>query len=169
MHEGELSTVKSRVVSGATLAPVAEALGLGDCIFFGDSERGTEARGLHSALENAFEACVGALYLDGGFEAAESFVLGALGPHITDDALHVPDSPKSVLQERLQADGRGMPTYKIVGEEGPDHARSFTAVAMAEGARIGRGSGTSKKEAETAAAADALARMDGPDNQDRKD
>lgn len=169
LREGELSKIKSSVVSGATLAPVAESLGLGECILFGDSERGSDARGMHSALENVFEACVGALFLDGGFEAAGSFVLETLSPYITDDALHVPDSPKSVLQERLQALMEGMPTYKIVDESGPAHARSFTAVAMSGGRRIGRGSGSSKKEAETAAAADALSRMDSPDEQDGKD
>lgn len=157
--EGALTRLKISLVSGKTLSAAADELGLGPCITFGESEKGTAGRGMTSALENVYEAIVGALYLDGGFACAQEFVTRTLRPYYSKaNALH-PFSPKSRLQEFAQRELRCAPEYKLVGEEGPAHSPTFTSVVLLEGRRVGRGSGSSKKEAESEAALDALQRM----------
>lgn len=157
--EGRLTRLKVSLVSGATLSEVGRELGIDEIIIFGASETGTGARGLHSALENVFEALVGALYLDGGWEAAEAFIVRTLQPHLATERAEHPTNPKSYLQECVQSDRMDTPSYKLVDTSGPAHAPTFTAVAIVDGVRRGRGSGSSKKEAEAAAALDALERM----------
>lgn len=157
--EGRLTRLKVSLVSGATLSEVGRELGIDQVIIFGASETGTGARGLHSALENVFEALVGALYLDGGWDAAEAFIVRTLQPHLATERAEHPTNPKSYLQECVQSDRMETPSYKLVDTSGPAHAPTFTAVAIVDGVRRGRGSGSSKKEAEAAAALDALERM----------
>jgi len=157
--EGRLTRLKVSLVSGATLSEVGRELGIDEIIIFGASETGTGARGLHSALENVFEALVGALYLDGGWEAAEAFIVRTLQPHLATERAEHPTNPKSYLQECVQSDRMDTPSYKLIDTSGPAHAPTFTAVAIVDGVRRGRGSGSSKKEAEAAAALDALERM----------
>ena len=159
MDEGELTRLKISLVSGKTLSAVADSLGIGECIVFGESEKGTGARGLHSALENVYESVVGALYLDGGYDVTHEFVMRTLGPHISRDLAEHPVSPKSRLQEITQRELRCGPEYKLEGEQGPAHSPTFTSVVLVQGRRMGRGSGPSKKEAESAAAADAIKRL----------
>ena len=157
--EGKLTRLKVSLVSGATLSEVSHELGIDDIIIFGASETGTGARGLHSALENVYESLVGALYLDAGWDAAAEFIHRTLKPHLASERAEHPANPKSFLQECVQADGHEPPAYKLVGSEGPAHAPTFTAVVLIDGIRQGRGSGSSKKEAEGAAALEALDRM----------
>ena len=157
--EGALSLLKTSIVSGETLSAVAGKLGLGKLIAFGDSELGSDSRGMHSALENVFEAIVGALYLDGGAPAAHAFVMRELGPLMTLDAPQRLAPPKSRLQEICQGERHSTVEYKLVGQEGPAHRPTFTSVVLINGARKGRGTGSSKKESESNAARDALARM----------
>lgn len=159
MDEGGLTRLKISLVSGKILSQVAFDLGIGDHIVLGESEKGTGARGMHSALENVYESIVGALYLDAGYEVTHAFVMRTLGPHVSPDLAKRPLSPKSRLQEITQRDFRCAPEYKLVGEEGPAHSPTFTAVVLVDGIRRGRGSGPSKKEAETQAALDAMERM----------
>lgn len=155
VDEGGLTRIKIALVSGTSLAGVAEELGLSECIIFGSSEAGTGRRGLHSALENVYEALTAAIYLDGGLEAARAWVLDTLGPHLSEEHAFAPENPKSTLQELLQAHGAA-PTYVIVGEDGPPHDRTFRAQASVNGAVLGSGEGRSKKEAEAAAALQAV-------------
>ena len=157
--EGKLTRLKVALVSGATLSEVGRELGIDQVIILGASEQGTGARGMHSALENVYEALVGALYLDGGWEAAEAFIMRTLKPHLATERAEHPSNPKSYLQECVQSNRMNPPEYKVVGEEGPAHQPTFTAVALVDGIRRGRGTGSSKKEAEAAAALDALDRM----------
>ena len=159
MNEGELSQLKIALVSGKMLSMVCEGLGVSGLIVMGESEKGTGARGMHSALETVYESLVGALYLDAGYEATHDFVARTLGPHVSPDLAKKPISAKSRLQEVTQRDMRCGPEYKLVGEEGPAHTPTFTSVAMVEGRRIGRGKGPSKKASESAAAADALVNL----------
>lgn len=159
MDEGELTRLKVSLVSGETLSAVGQELGIGPCIIFGDSEIGTGVRGMHSALENVYESLVGALYLDGGWEPTHRFVKDTLAPHMDRGQAVRPVNAKSRLQELTQRELRCAPRYKLVGEEGPAHAPTFTSVAIVEGRRVGRGSGSTKKEAEAAAAADAIERL----------
>jgi ribonuclease-3 len=155
MPEGALTKMKIALVSGSTLSDTAATLGLGDLIMLGESERGTGSRGLSSALENAFEALVGALYLDGGLMVARRFVLETLGGRITSDAVEQLEHPKSRLQEIVQSRGVA-PVYEITAEEGPPHERRFVARVLIGGVIVGEGSGASKREAEMNAAAQAL-------------
>ena len=110
-----------------------------------------------SNLSDALEALAGAIFLDGGLEAAQSFLFRNFGGLI-DAILAQPEemNPKGELQEVLQAIAPASPTYRIVGQEGPDHLKSFVAEVRWEGLALGQGSGGSKKEAEIAAAAAAL-------------
>lgn len=157
--EGRLTRLKVSLVSGQMLSEVSRELGVDRCIIFGASETGTGARGLHSALENVYESLVGALFLDGGREAAERFITRTLEPHLAADRAERPSNPKSYLQECVQGDRFEPPVYKLVDTSGPAHEPTFTAVVLVGGARKGKGKGSSKKEAEAAAALDALERM----------
>ena len=159
MDEGRLTLMKVALVSGETLSRVAGELGVGELVVLGESLLGTGGRGMRSALEDVYEALVGALYLDGGTACARSFVLATLGSLMEEDAARDLEPPKSRLQQHTQRDLHETPTYEIVASEGPAHSPTFTAVVSVGGARRGRGSGSSKKEAETNAALDALGRM----------
>jgi ribonuclease-3 len=161
MDEGQLTDLKIALVSGKTLSAASESLGLAQLIMVGESEAGTHGRGMRSALEDVFEALVGALYLDGGAEAARQFVLSVLGPSITPETIERAANPKTRLQQLTQSGTMHMtPTYKLEGTSGPAHSLTFTSVALLDGRRVGRGSGPSKKESENAAAADAISRIE---------
>uniref|UniRef100_UPI0025E6D4CF ribonuclease III n=1 Tax=uncultured Senegalimassilia sp. TaxID=1714350 RepID=UPI0025E6D4CF len=126
LDEGGLTRIKVALVSGASLSDVASGLGFADIIVFGSSETGTGKRGLHSALENVYEAVVAALYLDGGVEVARDFIYRTLIPRMCEEMALEPENPKSALQERLQEDGI-TPTYKLVETQGPPDERTFGA------------------------------------------
>lgn len=158
LDEGGLTRIKVALVSGASLAEVAEKLGFADVIVFGSSETGTGKRGLHSALENVYEAVVAALFLDGGLDAARAFVSRTLIPRMSLDMASEPENPKSALQEKLQEDGI-TPTYKLIETQGPPHDRTFVAQVYAGSQGLARGIGRTKKEAESQAARSTLARL----------
>ena len=153
------------------LDEVGKELGLADCIFFGSSERGTGRRGLHSALENVYESLVASLYLDGGLEAAASFVKRTLIVRMSEDMAKEPENPKSVLQERLQEDGI-TPTYRLVETQGPPHDRTFVTQVFVGVKSIAKGVGRTKKESESQAAKSALEILgsffEGKDSKDKK-
>lgn len=155
LTEGGMTRIKVSVVTGSVLASVAQSVGLEDAIVLGQSERRSGGRGRVSALENVFEALTAALYLDAGIDKAREWVLGTLGPLISEDVAASPESPKSLLQEIVQSKGKA-PTYRITGHEGPPHDRSFSAVVEIDGEVVGEGVGRSKREAEAAAAKMAL-------------
>ena len=158
LDEGGLTRIKVALVSGASLADVAEGLGFADIIMFGSSEQGTGRRGLHSALENVYEAVVAALYLDAGVKAAEEFVDRTLIDRMSLDLAREPENPKSALQEKLQEDGI-TPTYRLVETQGPPHDRTFVAQVFAGDQGLAQGVGRTKKEAESQAAKSTLARL----------
>ncbi len=159
MDEGQLSMLKIALVSGEMLSDVAAKLGIAELILFGESEKGTGARGMRSALENVYEALIGALYVDGGYDVAHDFVVRTLHPRITPDLARNVVPAKSRLQEVIQRDYHVGPTYKLEGESGPAHSPTFTSVVLVEGRRVGRGQGSTKKESQANAAADALVRL----------
>jgi len=158
MDEGGLTRIRVSVVSRTALGRVASELGFAQAIVVGQSERGTGGRGLKSALGNVYEALVAALYLDAGMTVARTWVLATLGPLISEDVAASLENPKSELQERLQARGEA-PTYRLVSQDGPPHARTFTLEVEVDGVVLGVGSGRTKKEAEAAAAAAAMKRL----------
>ena len=158
IDEGGLTRIKVALVSGSSLSDVASHLGFADCIVFGLSEAGTGRRGLHSALENVYEATVAALYLDGGLDAAVTFVKRTLIPRMSIDMAREPENPKSALQEKLQEDGI-TPTYKLIDTQGPPHDRTFVAQVFAGDKGLAQGTGRTKKEAESQAARTTLERL----------
>ena len=158
LDEGGLTRIKVALVSGASLSDVASGLGFADIIVFGSSETGTGKRGLHSALENVYEAVVAALYLDGGTDVARDFIYRTLIPRMSEELALEPENPKSALQEKLQEDGI-TPTYKLVETQGPPHDRTFVAQVYAGDQGLARGTGRTKKEAESQAAKSTLARL----------
>ncbi len=158
LDEGGLTRIKVALVSGTSLADVAERLGFSGIIVFGSSEAGTGNRGLHSALENVYEAIVAALFLDGGIDAAANFVGQTLIPKMSIELAQEPENPKSALQEKLQEDGI-TPTYKLVETQGPPHDRTFVSQVYAGDHALAQGTGRTKKEAESQAAKSTLARL----------
>lgn len=154
LTEGQMSKLKSHLVSADTLAKLAEELGIGDFVLLGRGEEKTDGRAKNSILANCFEAIIAALYLDGGLERARSFVLDRIEPLIS----QVDGGPprvrdfKSALQERVQARGLPLPVYRVVDERGPDHDKTFhVEVKVADGYdSVGRGK--TKKRAEQRAA-----------------
>lgn len=156
LPEGELTRIRAAVVCEPSLAARARALGLGQRMRFGRGEAVT-GRDRDSTLSDGFEAVVGALYLDGGLEAAQRFVLRELGP-LVDAARQglVRVDYKTQLQERLQREGAAAPEYRLLTEEGPAHLKRFQVGVYYQGALLGTGWGRNKKEAEQEAARKAL-------------
>ena len=159
--EGELTAMRSKLVRGETLARIAEKLELGRYLVLGKGEEASGGRQRPSNLAAAFEALVGALLLDQGYEAAEAFVLGALADELSAvDRPTVPKSPKSLLQEVVQGRGLAAPTYRLLEATGQEHERRFTSEVVIADKPIGRGSGRRKSEAEQQAAREALKSLD---------
>lgn len=158
MQEGQLTRRRALLVREATLAAAARRLGLGPALLLDHGEELDGGREKPSILADAMEAVLAAVYLDGGMEAAAALVdrmMGDYEPEEEEDR-----DAKSRLQEFLQAAGETVPRYQIVAEEGPPHARVFTAeVLRADGELLGRGEGVSKKRAEQQAAQQALERL----------
>jgi ribonuclease III len=158
-NEGQLAKLRSRVVCAPTLALVAAELGVGPALRLGRGEELSGGRTKSSILADAVEALFGAVWLDGGLDAASRVVRGRMAPHLVAAAAERGDTDfKTRLQEVAAREGAGVPDYRIV-EEGPDHAKQFTATVRLSDRPWGVGSGRSKKEAEQAAAADALGRF----------
>ncbi len=163
LPEGPMAKLRAAMVSGASLADVAGELGVSESVRVGHGAEAGGARKLASVLADVFEAVVGAIYLDAGLEAARAFVHrvfgGRLDPETMADAWH---DPKSELQERTMAAGGLTPTYVVTSESGPPHERAFTAEVRLGGRTVGSGAGPSKKDAEKAAAEEALAGLEPP-------
>jgi ribonuclease-3 len=156
--EGDLSRARADAVNKRALAARARELGLDARVRLGRGERRSGGRTKDSILANAFEAVLGALYLDGGLDAARAFLDRELPPALLEQAAP-PSDAKTALQERLQAVGRGAPVYETVVTRGPAHAREFEVRVRVGEAELGTGSGRSKREAEQAAARSALAQL----------
>jgi len=156
-NEGRLTKLRSRLVSREALVTYSSAIELGDYLMIGRGEESSGGRERPSNLADAFEALVGAVYLDSGLEAAEQFILAICDAHIERVAEEPSEqNPKGELQEILQAISNHSPVYRIISQIGPDHCKDFEALVEWEDKALGRGSGKSKKEAESDAALDAL-------------
>jgi ribonuclease-3 len=155
--EGAMTVVRSAAVSTRALARVATSTGLPAVL---QADEGLRQRSYTPAvLAGAYEALIGAIFLDGGMRQARRFVLTTLGEEIRKaKADRTSAGSKSLLQELTQASGKGTPAYTIVRTEGPDHERRFKAEVSLRGERLGHGWGTTKKEAEQDAARHALSK-----------
>ncbi len=155
--EGGLTKLRSRLVSGETLKTYAAAIDLGKYLLMGRGEEASGGRERTSTLADAFEALIGAIYLDSDLETARKFVLARAFDELQQIAEEPTDiNPKGELQELLQSISPVSPVYETVSESGPEHEKTFVVRAVWEGNELGRGTGRSKKQAETAAAEDAL-------------
>jgi ribonuclease III len=156
MREGDLSRTRAMLVSEPQLAALARQLDLGRFLMLGKGEAQTDGRNKSSLLADAFEATLAALYLDGGFEMAVSFVQKLYAPLLSEISTHSPNPDyKSRLQEAVQLRHQEVPSYQVVGEEGPDHEKTFR-VAVSVCGLTAEGEGRSKKKAEQAAAQSGL-------------
>jgi ribonuclease-3 len=157
LPEGELTKIRAAVVCEPSLASRAKGLEIGALLRFGKGEAVT-GRERDSILADAFEAVVGALFLDGGVEAARHFILRELSA-VVDEARRgqVRVDYKTQLQERLQRAGTEGPVYRLLTEEGPPHNKRFEVGVFHRGAQLGVGWGRNKKEAEQEAARAAFA------------
>lgn len=155
--EGKLSKIRAAVVNEGCLAELARKLDLGQYLLLGRGERQSGGHDKNSLLANAFEALVGALYKDGQLGEVERVFMGELKTQISKriDSRLFQDF-KSELQEYTQTHMNCIPSYKVVGEAGPDHEKTFEVEVNFQSGPQGRGQGRNKKEAEQAAARDAL-------------
>jgi ribonuclease III len=158
-REGELSKVRASLVNEAVLARVAHELGLGEHLLLGKGEERTGGRRKPSILAGAYEAVLGAVYLDGGFAAGHAMVERHFAAAIADHATVGLQDYKTRLQELTQSTFKEVPSYYLVQETGPDHDKRFVSQISIAGTVYGRGVGRSKKIAEQAAAMEALAQL----------
>ena len=157
MREGELTRLRAALVNEGHLAVMARELGLGDHLLLGRGEEASAGREKPSILSCAYEAVVGAIYEDGGFDAAMAVIRHHFTPWLETRRQHLLQADaKSALQELLQERHGEAPSYLVEQEEGPDHAKRFTVSVRFRGRVLGSGTARSKKEAEQQAAAAAL-------------
>ncbi len=160
MPEGQLTKIRAGVVCENALYPFARKIDLGKYIFLGKGEEMTGGRNRHSILADAFEALIAAIYLDGGIEAARSFIIPFIPPldKLANGKFLLGDY-KTVLQEIIQQNPEEKIAYEIAAESGQAHNKQFTANVLLNGQIIGTGIGKSKKEAEQNAAKEAISLM----------
>ena len=153
LNEGELTEIRASLVCRDTLAGLASALKLGDWLLLGRGEEANEGREKANNLANTMEALIGALYLDKGLDKARRFVLNQLNPELEKiKAGNTAPNYKALVQEFIQGQRKIAPIYHLVQASGPDHSKQFTAEILVEGHALGRGTGKSKKIAESQAA-----------------
>ena len=155
MPEGDLSKLRSSLVCTESLSGFAREIDLGSVLLLGKGEINTGGEDRPSILENAFEALIAAIYLDGGMECAKKFVLSFLEKAVENQRISFKDY-KTTLQEVVQQNPDESVSYVLVGESGPDHNKMFEVEVHLNSNVIGRGKGKSKKSAEQEAAREAL-------------
>ncbi len=157
LTEGEMTKVRATVVCGRSLSKVAKLHNFSDFLYLGKSEQKANGENRPAILEDSVEAMIAAIYLDGGLEEAEKFIVENLKEEIREATKHVGDKDyKTVLQEKLQENGDVKIEYKTIGESGPDHDKSFIVEVEVNGKFLAKGKGKSKKEAQMRAAKLAL-------------
>lgn len=157
LPEGVMTKYRSSLVSGKSLAETAKKLGLGDFLHLSKGEKASGGNEKNPILANVFEAVIGAIYIDSGFDIAKKFIHTHIIPQLTEileNNLHV--DPKSSFQEWAQEKYGITPEYKVLLDEGPDHAKKYTVGVFLEAKKMGEGIGTSKQKGEVAAAENAM-------------
>ncbi len=160
-NEGQKSKLKASIVSATALARLAERLGLGEFLILGRGEEKTGGRLKHAIIADCYEALIAAIYLDGGIEPVQGFIQRQFQDLIeaarqSGVQAAFTEDYKSALQEWLQREGRGLPTYRLAAEIGPAHRRRFEVEIVVGGEVIAKAEGKSKKEAAQTAAREAL-------------
>jgi ribonuclease-3 len=159
-EEGELTILRARLVNRKALAFCAKEIDLRRFMLTHTNSAGVQEKGFDTILADAYEAIIAAQYLDGGMDVAKNFILTRLTSALANGYLKVSDQNfKSELLELSQAQGKGIPRYQTMKEEGPDHDRTFTIQVMVGNEAMGTGIGKNKKEAEQAAAEEAVGKL----------
>lgn len=154
--EGELSYLRSRLVEASSCVTYVQKLDLSHYLLLGKGERMNDGRGRESILSDLFEAIIGSIYLDGGVEAARDFIFNNFSSEI-EAILKTPlRNWKALLQDYCQKKFQQTPLYQVLEESGPDHSKIFKITVHVKDKELGHGEGASKKEAQQAAAENAL-------------
>ena len=162
VSEGPLTKARAQLINRRALADQARQLELSKFLILSRGEEANLGRGRASASADAFEAVVGAIFMDGGYDAAREFVLRCFRENFGElTTIPTLENPKGELQEILQAKSPAAPEYQLICATGPDHDRDFECVVLHGGVELGRGAGKSKKAAESEAAAAALKKLRG--------
>jgi ribonuclease-3 len=158
--EGDLSFLRSRLVDANSCVAYLKTLDLDAYILLGKGERMNDGRGRDSILADLFEALIGAIYLDGGYEPSKRFFLD----HFTSEIEAIIETPvsnyKALLQDYAQKNFQQQPLYQVLKEEGPDHSKLFEVAVLVNDQILGIGTGSSKKEAQQEAARSAVEKID---------
>lgn len=157
--EGYLSHLRSHIVEAGSCAQLLGQLDIGQYVLLGKGERMNDGRGRETILADLFEALIGAIYLDGGMESAKAFFFSHFSEKIEEHLKKPLRNWKAELQDYSQKKHQKPPVYKILKESGPDHSKIFHVTACIDEVDVGEGAGSSKKEAEQAAAEDALKKL----------
>lgn len=157
--EGELSYLRSRIIEASTCVVFIQKLNLEKYVLLGKGERMNDGRGRESILADLFEALMGAIYLDGGLEAAQQFLFRNFIDEINDILKKPLRNWKALLQDYCQKKYQQTPRYIVKSEDGPEHNKNFTITVFINENELGLGQGQSKKEAQQAAAENALSQI----------
>ncbi len=159
-HEGDLTRIRSEVVALPCLARLARSLDIGSALLLGRGEENSGGRNKPSLMADALEALFGAIFTDGGFEAAQSTIMPLFVPLLRQASIDDGQDFKSRLQELMQSAHRELPVYALIETTGPAHERLYRVDVMIDGCVYGSGQGSTKKSAEQAAAQATLLRLD---------
>jgi len=154
LTEGQLTKLRASIVCEFTLSAISEQLSFGKYVLLSKGEELTGGRNRSSILCDLFESVLGAIYLDGGMEPARKYVKTFLLTDIESKSLFY--DAKTTLQEMVQKDGKGVVTYEVLEESGPDHNKKFVTEVLVDGVAVAQGEGTSKKNAQQMAAYKAI-------------
>lgn len=157
--EGELSRLRAHLVEAGSCARFLLKLGLASFVLLGKGEKMNEGRGRETILADLFEALIGAIYIDAGITEAKRLFWMHFEQEIQGILEHPARNWKAELQDYSQKKYQKPPVYKVISETGPDHSKIFLVAAMLDDVEVGQGKGSSKKEAEQAAAEDAISRL----------
>ena len=157
--EGDLSFLRSRLVEASSCCQYIQQLGVEEFLLMGKGERMNDGRGRDSILSDLFEAVIGAIFLDGGLEAAQRFLFSNFSSQVNAILKTPVNNWKALLQDYCQKKHQKPPDYQVVGESGPDHSKIFKVAVFCDGKKAGVGSGSSKKEAQQAAAEQAMEQL----------
>jgi ribonuclease-3 len=158
--EGELSYLRSRLVEASSCVDYIQKLDVERYILLGKGEKMNDGRGRESILADLFEAVIGAIYLDGGLDSSRNFLFNNFSEEM-EAILKTPDRNwKALLQDYSQKKFQQPPDYQVISETGPDHSKVFEIAVFVNHQELGRGRGASKKEAQQAAAQDALSHVE---------
>lgn len=160
LPEGELTVTRSKIVCETSLSKCAADIGLGELLLLGKGEELSGGRSKSSILSDAYEALIGAIYIDGGFDTAKNFILKNMDDVIKNSMQgKLFYDYKTQLQEKIQQKGEQLIVYEVIDEKGPDHNKTFITQVKINNVIFGQGSGRSKKESEQNAAKDALDKL----------